>query len=343
MRKAVSILLCLTLLTGLCSCKGADEYDTLELTAMNTVMQITVFNNSETDSKEVLELMAQCIRETDSLMNVNEANSDISRINASASGVVIDVDEDTAEILSEALEAYEYTHGLFDVRLMPVVTLWGFHNGQYGVPEEADIRVALERVNGSSFTVNTEDNTVIKNGDAQLILGGIAKGYLGDKLLEIAKENNVSAIISLGGNIVLCGAKSDGSLWSVGIKDPLNTEDLACSFDSEGNRSVVTSGAYERYFEYGGETYHHIIDPATGYPAESDLLSVTVMGEKGVVCDCLSTALFAAGKEKAVELTKEFNSYEFIFITKDNEILYTDGIEGMKVSNDSYTLKEMKR
>jgi thiamine biosynthesis lipoprotein len=231
---------------------------------------------------------------------------------------------------------------MFDVKLMPVISLWGFDSGKYGVPKSEDIEDALNIISNSGYTV-TDDNTVIKSGDTQLMLGGIAKGYLGDVLMNVAREKNVTALVNLGGNIVLCGNKPDGSLWSVGIKNPLDSEELACSFESKGNRSVVTSGAYERYFEYGGKSYHHIIDPATGYPADSDLLSVTVIGEEGTVCDCLSTALFVAGKEEAIEFTKEFDSFQFVLITEDNEILYTDGIQNMELSSDDFTLKEIKR
>ena len=342
MKRVVSILLCVAVIAGLCACRS-NEYDTLELTAMNTVMQITVFNNSETDSSEVLKEMEECIRHMDSLMNVNDKNSDISKINLASAGDIVEVDTDTARILQMALEAYEYTDGLFDIKLQPVITLWGFDNGKYGVPEADSINDALSIVAGSGYTVDLTNNTVTLTGDTRVVLGGIAKGYLGDKLLQMANEKGVSALLNLGGNIVLCGEKPDGSSWNVGIKNPLDTAGLACSFDSKGNRSVVTSGGYERYFEYGGNTYHHIIDPATGYPADSDLLSVSVIGSEGVVCDCLSTALFVAGKEKAIEFVKEFDSYEFILITEDNEILYTSGIENMKLSDDSFTLKEIQR
>ncbi len=342
MKKVVSILLCIASLTGLCSCKS-NEYDTLELTAMNTVMQITVFNNSETDSEKILAEMKKCIEEMERLMDVNDKDSDISRINNSISGTEVQVDENTAQILQKALEAYEYTDGLFDVKLLPVISLWGFDNGKYGVPETEAIDSALDSIAQGGYTVDLKNNTVTGTGDTQLVLGGIAKGYLGDMLLQMAREKGVCALLNLGGNIVLCGSKPDGSLWKVGIKNPLASDELACSFESEGNRSVVTSGAYERYFEYGGETYHHIIDPATGYPADSDLMSVTVIGEEGAVCDCLSTALFVAGKEKAIGFTKEFDSYEFILITENNEILYTDGIKNMELSDDSFTLKVIQR
>ena len=343
MKKVVSVLLCIAFLAGLCSCGGNNEYDTLELTAMNTVMKITVFKNSETDTKKLLDNMRDCIEKIDGLMDVNNPDSDISRVNDAAVGVAVAVDYHTAHILEKALAAYQYTDSLFDVKLLPVITLWGFDNGNYGVPTDADIADALESVGKASFEVNTVDNTVVKHTETQIALGGIAKGYLGDVLLQLAEDVNATALINLGGNIVLAGDKTDGTPWSVGIKNPVDTEGLACSFEGSEGLSVVTSGAYERCFQYGGKTYHHIIDPATGYPANSDLLSVSVIGEEGAVCDALSTALFVGGKEKAIEFTKEFDSYEFILITENNELFYTAGIKNIEVSDDTFTLKEIER
>lgn len=310
---------------------------------MNTVMQITVFKNSETDTRAILEDMKACIENMDALFDVNDPDSDISKINNASAGDVISVDTHTAQILTKALDAYQYTNGIFDIRLLPIISLWGFDNGLYGVPDDVDISAALESISQGSFVVDTVNNTVTKTGDTKLALGGIAKGYLGDVLLRMAQEENVVAIINLGGNIILAGDKPDGKPWSVGVKNPLDEENLACSFESGGNRSVVTSGAYERYFEYGGQSYHHIIDPATGYPADSDLLSVTVIGEDGSVCDALSTALFVAGKEKAIELMDTLDSFEFILITESNELLYTSGVQNVELSSDAYTLREIQR
>ena len=146
-------------------------------------------------------------------------------------------------------------------------------------------------------------------------------------ILEIAKENGICGIVSLGGNIVLCGENEEKGFWSVGVKDPDNSSEIVCSFECGGNLSVVTSGAYERYFEIEGKAYHHIIDPETGKPAESDLKSVTVIGENGALCDAYSTSLFVMGKNKAVEFIKENNDFEYVLITADNEIICSDGVK----------------
>lgn len=346
MKKFISALMCVVLVLQLSSCTQADENTkaTETITAMNTVMQITVFNTSKGTPQEVLELMKARINELDGLFNANSENSDVSRINNFSGSEFenISVSEDTVKILESSLAAYYSTDYLFDIKLMPIISLWGFDNGKYGVPKTADIEKALEMVENSRILIYETDNAVRKTEGTQISLGGIAKGYLGDRLLEIAEEYGATALVSLGGNIVLCGEKGESEKWSVGIKDPLDTENIALSFECGGNRSVVTSGGYERCFEYGGKEYHHIIDPKTGYPADSDLLSVTVVGENGAMCDACSTALFVMGREKAVEFAKESNDYDFILITENNEVYITDGIAEAQLEGE-YTLRSIER
>ncbi len=355
MKRIIPLIICVVLLFNLSSCASVGFSDsqkeiTKTITAMNTVMQITVFNTSEGTNEDVLNAMVTRIEELEKLFDPNLSESDVYKINNS-SGVPSDkaatdedrifLNEDTVNILSSAESNYYETEYAFDIKLMPVIELWGFDDGNYGVPKNEEIINALKVIEKSRISIYSDESYITISEGTKVSLGGIAKGYLGDELLKIAREYGATALISLGGNIVLCGEKSDGNLWSVGIKNPDATENIACSFETGGNKSVVTSGAYERYFQYGGKTYHHIIDPKTGYPSDSDLLSVTVVGENGTNCDAWSTALFVMGKEKAVEFAKEHNSYDFIFITKDNEIYITDGIGDINIKDDNFTVKSI--
>ncbi len=341
MKKIVSLMLVFATLFMCCSC-GDYVDDTLTLTAMNTVMQITVFNNSRAENERVLGMLSDRVMEIDSLMDANKNDSDVYRINNGEAETRIQVSPETAEVVAKSLSAFQSTKYNFNITVMPVVKEWGFHDGTYGVPDETKLNEALSRVKSNGITVSTADNWVKKSEGVEITLGGIAKGYLGDELLEITKAEGVTALISLGGNIVLCGDKSDGSLWSVGVKNPRDTESLACTFKSAGNKSVVTSGGYERCFEYEDKTYHHIIDPKTGHPAESDILSVTVIGEDGALCDAYSTALYVMGKEKAVAFAKKSNDYDYIIVTTDNEILYTSGIVDIECESGDFTLQAIQ-
>ncbi len=333
MRKAVAILLCVCFLLTMCSCDFKKEAKT-EFTAMNTLMSIRVFSSSKGKKEEILQLFVDKINELDVLFDANNEKSDVAEINGKNAEII--VSEDTAKIIEKSIFANELTKGAFDITIMPVLKLWGFDNGNYGVPKENQITKALNYVGNDKISV--KDTTVIKKENIEISLGGIAKGFLGDELLKIAKEYGVSAVISLGGNIVLCGENEEKGKWTVGVKNPLETDSLVCTFKHKGNVSVVTSGGYERSFQKNGKVYHHIIDTKTGEPAESDLLSVTVIGEDGALCDAFSTALFVMGKEKAVKFAKEHNDFEYIFITENKEIIITDGVEGCELLSEDFKL-----
>lgn len=335
MRKAVAILLCGCFLLTMCSCNSNGELRT-EFTAMNTLMSIRVFSCSEGEKARdsVIRAFEDKINELDTLFDANNENSDVSKINGKKTK--IKVSENTAEIIEKSILADDITNSAFDITIMPVLRLWGFDNGNYGVPRKEEIKAALAFVGNDNLSLN--GNVLTKEENTQISLGGIAKGYLGDELLKIAKEYGASAVLSLGGNIVLCGENEEKGEWTVGVKNPLETDSLVCTFKHKGNVSVVTSGGYERSFKKDGKTYHHIIDTKTGAPADSDLLSITVIGEDGALCDAFSTALFVMGKEKAVKFAKEHNDFEYIFITENKEIIITNGIEKCELLSADFKL-----
>ncbi len=333
MKKAIALLVCGCFLLTMCSC-GFEKEAKTEFTAMNTLMSIRVFSSSKGEKDEIINLFTEKVNEFDILFDANNKNSDVFEINRE--NTEIKINKDTAKIIEKSILANSLTDGAFDITIMPVLKLWGFDNGNYGVPEKEDIRNALALVGGDKLSL--EDTTLTKNKNTQISLGGIAKGYLGDALLEIAKEYGVSAVVSLGGNIVLCGENTEKGEWTVGVKNPLATDSLVCTFKHKGNVSVVTSGGYERSFQKDGKTYHHIIDTKTGEPAKSDLLSVTVIGEHGALCDAFSTALFVMGREKAVKFAKEHNDFEYIFITENKEIISTDGVDGCEILSEDFKL-----
>ena len=333
MRKALAIFLCGCFLLTMCSCNSNGELRT-EFTAMNTLMSIRVFSCSNGERDSVIRAFEDKINELDDLFDANNENSDVSKINGK--NEAIKVSEATAEIIEKSIVANKLTDGAFDITIMPVLKLWGFDNGKYGVPEKAKIKTALAFVGKDKLSVN--GNTLTKEENTQISLGGIAKGYVGDELLKIAEKYGASAVISLGGNIILCGENEEKGEWTVGVKNPLETDSLVCTFKHKGNVSVVTSGGYERSFQKDGKTYHHIIDTKTGEPAKSDLLSVTVIGEDGALCDAFSTALFSMGKEKAVKFAKEHNDFVYIFITENKEIITTDGVKGCEILSEEFKL-----
>ena len=232
---------------------------------------------------------------------------------------------DTAALLERALALCGETGGALDVSIYPVVRAWGFTTGAYRVPEEAELAALLERVD---YTRISLEGTVLTLPEGmELDLGAVAKGWTGDRLMELLRgEGITSAIVELGGNVQALGSKPDGSPWRVAVQAP-DGSGYAGALEIT-DCAAVTSGGYQRYFEQDGETYCHIIDPAGGRPARSGLASVTVVAEEGAAADALSTALFVLGRERGEALWRERGGFECVFIGEDGSVAVTQGLEG---------------
>ena len=232
-------------------------------------------------------------------------------------------------------ETWEETDGLFDCTVYPLMRLWGFPTGEYRVPAEAEIQEVLPLADSSRLQF---DGETLRMARGQAIdFGGVGKGCAAARVMDVFRRHGVSSgMVSLGGNIQVLGKKPDGTSWRIGIRDPEGTGCLAVLLLED--KAAVTSGGYERYFEAEGETYIHILDPRTGYPAESDLLSVTVVSEDGARADALSTALFLMGLEDAVSLWQNHGGYDMILVTEDRRVLITEGLEDVFETSEDFTV-----
>ena len=279
--------------------------------AFDTFCQFTVYE----DEGAIAELGRLCNR-YDKLFDLYDDASDIARVNA-AGGAPVEVDPETAAVIQAGVEWSAQSAGRFDITIGAVSTLWDFDEGVR--PADADIAAALPHVNWENVSVN---GTTVQLADpaAKLDLGGIAKGYIADKLAEALRKRGVtSALLSLGGNILAVGPKPDGSAWNVGIRDP-NEPGGTKVVDTVTvrNCSVVTSGLYERTFEQDGQRYWHILDPRTGYPVETDVVSDTVISPTSTAGDALSTTLFVAGIEAGCILADEQEDTAALFLDEAN-------------------------
>ena len=291
--------------------------------AMDTVMTFTVIHE---DGDEIIIDAEQEIRRLENLLSVTVESSDISKLNAAAGKEALDMQIDTQVLLAKGKELGEKTGGAFDIAISPIVKAWGFTEEEHHVPTQAELDALLPVTDPSDVFLDAGKAYLQKEGMA-VDLGGIAKGYTSDKVSELLKEKGVeSAIVSLGGNVVGIGRKPDGEKWEVALANPLDANDY-CGLISIEDKAVVTSGGYQRFFEENGRKYHHIIDPATGYPAESGLLSVTIISESGTEADVLSTALFVMGLEDALEYWQKNGGFEAIFITEAGEVIATEGAD----------------
>ena len=313
---------------------------TQDIFAMDTYMTITGYGKKAEDA---VNAVVDEIRRLDDMLSVGKADSEIAKINNEGSGTV---SEDTEIMVEKALEIGETTGGKFDITIYPLMVEWGFTTGDFKVPDEEKISSILEKVDYQKVDLDKEKG-VLSLGEGQGIdLGGIAKGYTSDRVMDIFREYDlVSGVVSLGGNVECYGKKPDGTDWRCGIQDPGNADDPMAFLGvlEISDCAVITSGAYERNFEdeETGRIYHHIIDPSTGYSAQSGLSSVTIVSESGLLADGLSTAMYIMGADGALEYWKEYgDDFEMVLMTDDDRIIVTEGISDQFTGNYPVTVEE---
>ncbi len=317
----VKRLCCLALcLLSLTAC-GQGQGESASIFAMDTVMELTAYGDN---AQEALTAGAKEINALDALLSAQRPESDIAKLNR-AKGETVTVSDETAQLLERALALCEDTGGALDVTIYPVMRAWGFDSKDYRVPSEDELAKLLEQVDYAAISV--KGNTVTVPEGVELDLGAVGKGYAGDRIVALWRDMGMeSGLLCLGGNVQCLGAKPDGTDWSVGIRDPEDESALLATVTGR-DMAVVTSGAYQRYFDEGGVRYHHIMDPATGKPAHSGAASVTIVAGSGVLCDALSTALYVIGPDKAADYWRAHRDFEMIYYTEGGTLLYTAGLK----------------
>lgn len=296
MKRLFALVLALSLL--LCGCTKKEEQTHF---AMNTVMTFTVWANPR-DTDYALATCRGIVNGYEEDWSVTREESVISRLNRGEAVELGDVEQfllDSVQALSER------TGGVFNPKMRRLSEAWGFYNEQHRVPAQEEIDAAM--------------------ADPQWDLGGALKGFAGFQIAYNLERQGVHrALLNLGGNVQTVGEKADGTPWQVGIQNP-DGGDYVGIVSVTGTMAVVTSGDYQRYFEKDGIRYHHILDPETGYPADSGLRSVTVICADGMTADCLSTALFVMGLEKGSDFWRASDDFEAVFITTGGTIHATEG------------------
>ena len=304
---------------------------------MNTVVQVRAYGEN---AQKIVDESIQQIREIEDIMSVSVENSDIYRINSSP-GQAVKVREATLKVIIRAVEYAELTDGLFDPSIGPLVNLWGIGSKNQRVPSPEEIEEAKKLVNYRWIEVDSDKKTVKLTIDGmKLDLGAIVKGYAADEVRKIVKKyNGGSAFVNLGGNILVIGSKVDGSAWKIGIQDPRRGSGGVMGRIQLKDKTIVTSGNYERYFLENGELYHHIIDPRTGRPSRNRLLGVSVITENSIDADALSTSIFLSGLNYGMEMVDSLPGVEAIFITDQLEVVLSSGInDDLEILDNKYTI-----
>lgn len=289
----------------------------------DTVITLTLYDSS---AEEQLEECFSLADKYEKLLSATVKGSDIWNINH-GEGDPVKVSDETISLLEKAISYSELSHGAFDITIGSLSSLWDFKDRQNPqLPSQEDIDQALATVGYENIQI--EGNTVtLKNPDTHIDLGGIAKGYIADQMKKYLNDNGIrEGLINLGGNILTIGPKSSGETYKIGIQKPFDPTGTSIATVEIMDDSLVSSGVYERYFEVDGKRYHHILNPATGYPYENGLLGVTIITSSSADADALSTTCFALGLEDGMELIEQTKGVEAIFITEDNQIHKSSGI-----------------
>ena len=339
MKKRTSIVIgsMLLVLFVIAGCNKKSAVDTPKInkepysdqqTLIGTYVQIRIYD----DGKEaVLKKSFDKVKDLGDRITVNEKGSEIDEINDQAGIKPVKVSNDVYELIKRAAEYSADSDGGFDMAIGPVTQLWHIGFPDAKKPSQAEIDKALKLVNYKKVQLNDKEKTVyLEEKGMALDLGAIAKGFITDEVVKVLEENDVrTAIVDLGGNIYVLGnsPREKGADWNVGIQDPNKARNTVIGKIKESNKTLVTSGIYERYLEVDGQKYHHLFDPNTGYPFDNDIAGVTIITDQSIDGDGLSTAVFSMGVKKGLEYVEDLENVEVIFVTKDDNVYVSKGIE----------------
>lgn len=326
----IASIISITLFLLLSGCDTKPKKIQREFFSLNTIINITVYGDE--GAEESLQKAIDRIYEIENRMSVTIPKSDIGLINQNAGKMPVRVHEDTFYVIQKALDYGELTNGAFDISIYPLVKLWDIKPQNKKIPTEKEIIDVLNLVDYKKIKLNSSEYTVFLEKEGMSIdLGGIAKGYAVDEVRDILIEEGIKcALIDMGGDIAVVGNKPKGELWRIGIEDPRYENEGSNYFAviEDTDLSVVTSGDYQRYVKINGKRYHHIFNPYTGYPANSNIISTTVAGKSSIDADALSTAIFILGVDEGFKIMEKINDLDGIAVTKDKYVYISEGLKG---------------
>jgi len=309
---------------------------------LGTICTIKVYDGNK---DEAITKAFSRIKNIEDKMSVNKEGTELDAVGDASGKNPVKVSDDTFYVLKKGKYYSEQAEGAFDITVGPLVKLWGIGTDKARVPSKEEINTKKALINYKDLVLDEKDKTAfLKKAGMSLDLGGIAKGYAADEAARILKENGVQhAIVNLGGNILAINNNPDGNPWNVGVQNPFEPRGDSLGTLGVTNKTVVTSGIYERYLEQNGKKYHHILNPFTGYPMDNTLASVTIITDTSIDADAMTKNIFYKGIDKGLEYVKTLKGVEAIFVTKDKEVYITDGLkDNFKILNTEFKLGNNK-
>jgi len=339
-----AIILAFTLLFVSCqgeTTKAAAEPISKTNYLLGTVVEVTIYDKPD---EKIIDKVFARIAEIENEMTINNAETSeiIALNNASGKNEVV-LTPDTFYVVEKGKQYSESSKGLFDITVGPVVKSWNIGTEYAAIPDKDKLAEAVKLVDYTKLSLNKEKHSAYLEVPGMMVdLGAIAKGYAADESARILKENGVKhAIINLGGNVMTVGGNMKGSPWRIAIQDPFSPRGEFIGVVTVKDKTVVTSGTYERYFEVNGKKYHHILNPFTGYPVENNLYSVSIITDKSIDGDGLSTTCLLYGLEDGMKYIESLDNVEAIFITSDKKVYTSSGLKDIfKITDSEFKLME---
>lgn len=343
-KKAKYIFLVLSLILIFASCSKQEVVLSDQTFALDTLIDIKIYQYSNDKNDEsVIDDSFKLIKSLEDILSVHFEGSDVYNIKANAGKQPVEVNEITYRLIKDSIKFSELTDGLFDVTTGPLIDLWAIDPPNGHLPSQNELDVAIPLIDYHKINFQKDNRIMLEDEGMIINLGAIAKGSIADEVKNFLLQKGVThAMINLGGNVLLIGSKPDGSSFKIGIQDPNDDRGAYLMSIQAADEAIVSSGDYERYFVYEGETYHHILNPKTGFPADTNIKQVTIVAPNSQMADGLSTSVLLLGLKKGIDLVEATEQVEAIFITKDNMIYITDGLKDKyKIQDDlmqNYTL-----
>ncbi|MGL5751437.1 MAG: FAD:protein FMN transferase [Paraclostridium sp.] len=338
-KKLIAIVMTVFLVLVVTGCKKEEKaIEPISRTEifMGTAIKVTLYDSND---EEILNKVFDHILEMENLVSINKEGTEVDNLNKNSGIKPVKMSEDSFNIIKAGVYYSKLSDGGYDISIGPLVKLWSIGLPEANVPSEEKIQETISKVDYSKIEINEGTREVfLKDKGMILDLGSIAKGYIADEVVKILKKEKVNkAIIDLGGNIYALGKKDETNDWKVGIQDPKSERGNVIGAIKVSNKTIVTTGTYERFLEKDGAKYHHILNPKTGYPYETNIAGVSIITDKSIHADALSTLIFTKGIEDGLRFIEKLENTDAIFVTKDNKIYLTDGIkDNFELMNEDF-------